>query len=81
MTSRQSTVYTLHNLETAIQMVRMDIAESLVPTILHLCIGDQAVTLEEGQDGPVALWVCLSEKYPKFGPEKWMRHAFKFMLC
>ncbi len=80
MTSRQTTVYALHNLETAIQMVGMDIAESSVPTILHPCISDQAVELEEGQDDPVALWVHLLERYPEFGLERWMRHAFKFML-
>ncbi len=80
MTSRQATVYALHNLETAIQMVGMDIAESSVPTILHPCIGDQAVELKEGEQDPVALWVRLSERYPDFRLEKWMRRAFKCML-
>ncbi len=61
MTPRQATVYALCNLETAIQMVGMDIAEFLVPTILHPSIGDQAVDLQEGQPNPVALWVRLAE--------------------
>ncbi len=80
MTSRQATVYVLQNLEMAIQMVGVDIAKSSVPTILHPSIGDQAVELKEGNPDPVALWVRLMEQYPKFGPEKWMRRAFKFML-
>ncbi len=80
MTPRQATVYALRNPETAIQMVRMGIAESSVLTVLHPTIGDQAVELQPGQPDPVALWVHLSEQYAEFGPEKWMQHAFKFML-
>ncbi len=73
MTNQQATVYVLHNLEMAIQMLGMDIAESLVPTILHPCVGDQAVGLKEGETDPIALWVHLTKKYPDFGPENWMR--------
>ncbi len=80
MTSQQATVYVLRNLETATQMIRVDVAESSVPTHLYPSISDQTVELKESGPDPVTLWVRLTEQYPEFSPEKWMLRTFQFIL-
>ncbi len=80
MMPRQATMYALRNLEMAICMTEVDIAESSVPTMLHPCTLDQAVELWPDDMDPVVLWVRLAKRNPDFGTESWMKHAFKYML-
>ncbi len=78
MTEWQTNTFEIHAVEIACQMAGVEMAEALVPQVLHPMVGDTPV--ETGQVDPRALWVMLMDTWKDFGPEPWMRRAFCYML-
>ncbi len=74
----QASTFGVRIVETACQMMGVEMAESSVPQVLHPIVGDAPV--ETGREDPRALWVILMDTWKDFGPMPWMRHAFWYML-
>ncbi len=77
MTDRQTNTFGIRAVERACQMVGVGTAEASVPQVLHPMVGDAPV---EGQEDSRALWVILADTWENFGPESWMRRAFRYMM-
>ncbi len=73
-----ATEFTMHFVETAVQLSGICSTDSAIPQVLHPVIGP-VVTDRIDQPDLRARWVKYAVEHPEFGPEDWMWSAFKYM--